>query len=127
MSTWTHITGIIRVDDLFGHKWKEFNEIFIENTFEKPSDKCNMPAGSEGSLRWNLITNPDDSSLAKYIIVLWGDLRDFGKDDIHEIQQWWDNVLPKCGMVRQAVLQIQPADGKQVILDNLKYNKEMGL
>lgn len=119
MSVWTHVAGVIRVDCLrcLGKK-PDFNKIFVsevwnENTF----GTCNMPMGSEGSLDFRVIENPNSASLAAYTVVIFGDLRDFGAEDIHKIEDWWDNVLEQCGMIRQAILQIQPEDGETRILE----------
>lgn len=75
-----------------------------------------MPMGSEGSLDFRVIENPDKDSLAAYTVVVFGDLRDFGVANIPEIEDWWNKVLEQCGMIRQAILQIQPEDGEEKIL-----------
>ena len=119
MSVWTHVAGVIRVDCLrcIGEQ-PDFNKIFVrelwnENTF----GACNMPRGSEGSLDFRVIENPDKDSIAAYTVVIFGDLRDFGSEDIFKIEKWWDRVLEQCGMIRQAILQIQPEDGDVKILE----------
>ena len=42
---------------------------------------------------------------------------DCGAEDVFKIEKWWDRVLEECGMVRQAILQIQPEDGDVKILE----------
>ena len=76
-----------------------------------------MPMGSEGSLDFRVIENPDKDDLAAYTVVIFGDLRAFGSKDIHIIEDWWNKVLEQCGMIRQAILQIQPEDGATKILE----------
>ena len=75
-----------------------------------------MPKGSEESLDYRVIENPDENAICAYTVVIFGDLRDFGKDNINEIKDWWKDILSKFDMVRQAVLQIQPEDGETLIL-----------
>lgn len=117
MSVWTHVAGVIRVDCLRCIGEPEFNKIFIKSLWGEHNSDCNMPSGSEGSLDFRVIENPDKDAIAAYTVVIFGDLRDFGVDDIHKIEDWWDNVLEECGMIRQAILQIQPEDGETQILE----------
>ena len=118
MSIWTHIAGVIRVDCIRCIcKQPDFNKIFVRELWdENTSGLCNMPMGSEGSLDFRVIENPDKDSLAAYTVVVFGDLRDFGVANIPEIEDWWNRVLEQCGMIRQAILQIQPEDGEEKIL-----------
>lgn len=118
MSTWTHVAGVIRVNALRGFvRTPDFEKIFISSTCRRYNKDCNMPTGSEGSLEYKILENPNVDSLAAYNVAIWGDLRDFGKDDITKIEEWWDRVLKQCGMIRQAVLQIEPEDGERVIFN----------
>ena len=116
MSVWTHIAGVIRVDCIRGISEPKFNKIFIKSLWGEYNPDCNMPMGSEGSLDFRVIENPNRNSIAAYTVVIFGDLRDFGTEDIHKIEDWWNKVLEQCDMVRQAVLQIQPEDGETKIL-----------
>lgn len=117
MSVWTHVAGVIRVDAIREIAEPDFSKIFVRCLWGEDTKGCNMPLGSEGSLDFKIIENPDKSCLAAYTIVVFGDLRDFGVDDMPEIESWWDRVLEQCGMIRQAVLQIQPEDGDVKILE----------
>lgn len=119
MSVWTHVAGVIRVDCF---RWigeqPEFNKIFVRELWnENTHGACNMPMGSEGSLDFRVIENPNKDTIAAYTVVIFGDLRDFGAEDIHIIEKWWNKALEQCGMIRQAVLQIQPEDGAVKILE----------
>lgn len=119
MSVWTHVAGAIRVDCLrcLGKK-PDFNKIFVSELWnENKFGACNMPRGTEGSLDFRVIENPDKDSIAAYTVVIFGDLRDFGAEDIYVIEDWWNEVLEQCGIIRQAVLQIQPEDGDVKILE----------
>lgn len=118
MSIWTHVAGVIRVDCLrciFEHP--DFNKIFVKSLWDEYNPDCNMPSGSEGSLDFRVIENPNKDSLAAYTVVIFGDLRDFGAEDIPTIEKWWNRVLEQCGMIRQAILQIQPEDSDTKILE----------
>ena len=119
MSVWTHVAGVIRVDCIRGMTKKpDFDKIFVRELWdENSSGLCNMPMGSEGSLDFRVIENPNKNALAAYTVVVFGDLRDFGVADIPEIEDWWNKVLEQCGWIRQAILQIQPEDGDVKILE----------
>ena len=119
MSVWTHVAGVIRVDAIrcIGEQ-PDFNKIFVRELWNEDTfGACNMPKGSEGSLDFRVVENPDKDSMAAYTVVVFGDLRDFGSANMQEIEDWWERVLKQCGMVRQAVLQIQPEDGDVKILE----------
>lgn len=117
MSMWTHVAGVIRVDAIRGLlPTPDFKKIFIKSLWNQRNKNCNMPMGSEGSLDFRIIENPYKASIAAYTVVIFGDLRDFGEENVHEIEEWWNRVLKECGMIRQAVLQIQPEYGQEVIL-----------
>lgn len=120
MSIWTHVAGVIRVDCIRCIcKQPDFNKIFVRELWgENTSGACNMPMGSEGSLDFRVIENPNKDALAAYTVVIFGDLRDFGVADIQTIEDWWGGVLDQCGMIRQAILQIQPEDGDVKILEH---------
>lgn len=117
MSTWTHVAGVIRVDCIrMLCKKPDFRKIFVKSLWGEHNTDCNMPMGSEGSLDFRIIENPNEDALAAYTVVIFGDLRDFGVADIPEIEDWWNKVLDQCGLIRQAILQIQPEDGDEKIL-----------
>ncbi|NIA10704.1 MAG: hypothetical protein GWP10_13500 [Nitrospiraceae bacterium] len=87
MSEWTHISGVIRFDS-----WSK-------NTFPEPANSkkniefelntinytfnINKPQGSEGPLEVNTIVTARGPSL-----IITGDLRDFGREDISNIIEW---------------------------------------
>lgn len=132
MSTWTHVAGTIRIDHLRSLDIKpvpDFDNIFKKFIYDENIDyeidydnqkqkwiECNMPKGSEESLDYRIIENPNKSSICAYTVAIFGDLRDFGKDDVNKIKEWWKDTLSKFDMVRQAILQIQPEDGETLIL-----------
>lgn len=117
MSTWTHVSGCIRVDSFPFMPQPDFKKIFIKKLWDEKDDgECNIPSGSEGSLDYRIIRNPDPHAMSTYTVVIFGDLRDFGKDDRNEIEEWWNRVLKECGMIRQAVLQVIFEDEKEPLI-----------
>ena len=77
MSIWTHVSGLIRVDSLRFEKDADptldkiyeilgkqisYNEVWDEDI------KSHIPCGSEGSIQYQVITNPDLSAIAAYIL-----------------------------------------------------------
>lgn len=117
MSVWTHIAGCIRVDSLPFMQQPDFKKIFVKELWdEKDEGECNMPNGSEGSLDYRIVRNPNPDAMSAYTVLIFGDLRDFGKGDRNEIEEWWNRVLKECGMIRQAVLQVVFEDEKEPLI-----------
>lgn len=115
MSIWTHVNGSIRIDDMrFGSKSRvekikevlgpilNWDAIWDQDGAEELT--TSLPTGSEGSLEYSIYENPHESSLAAYVVSIWGDLRSY--DDIDEIKAWFEKVLGSF-MVRQAVLEVE--------------------
>ena len=122
MSNWTHVAGIIRVDDLrLGDKDLDFEdligrEILYESPFEEweNADKYPeryLPIGSEGSLQMSVWANPDKSDLAAYTVSIFGDLRDH--DNAQEIIDWFKKTCEKF-LVRNAVIVVENERNGQV-------------
>lgn len=116
MSTWTHVAGVIRVnqikwdehvpdlnfEELIGKEVMFFDESDIWVDARKHPEKY-LPMGSEGSLQMSVWTNPDISHVARYTVSIFGDLRDY--DTPETIIEWFkkkceDEELP----VRDAVI-----------------------
>ena len=136
MSIWTHITGCIRVDDmkmiLQPNNKTDFSKIFVRNTWYHPNDNGNLPTGSEGSIDVEFIDrNDDESSSYMRTIALFGDLRDFDEEDCQSVIDWWYSIPQSLGndcIIRQAVLQVSPENGKMIVLTekdmNIKENED---
>ena len=123
MSQWTHVCGCIRVDAL--RIMEEENGIAnIKEVLGKvvnfgdDSYETKIPCGSEGSLAYEVIENPDKHSIAAYTIPIWGDLRDY--DDVDEIEKWFYDSCKNL-WVRDAVLNINVEYG---INKNISYTQE---
>lgn len=115
MSNWTHVAGIIRVDYI---KWDEdtpeldFDKLIGKECHDYDTfvdaDKhpeLYLPMGSEGSLQKSVWINPNDSDCTRYVVSIFGDLRDH--DSADEIIEWFKNKCESLGgKVRQATITV---------------------
>ena len=132
MSQWTHVCGCIRYDALrmAGMPYNTLCEIkkLVGNqvTFDDPKDKwdaCNVPCGSEGSIQFVFWSNPHLTSLAAFTVSVFGDLRDFGKEDVPKIKEWFERITKGKGIiVRNAILEICVEYEKEPII--LRYEDD---
>lgn len=118
MSVWTHVSGIIRLDDWtfdestrnnYDELTKMFKMSVSENNWKKG---CNMPCGSEGSLHYVVIPDADKSCVNFCQISFWGDLRDYDSKDVdREFHQWLNKIVKKLEkknyLVRQLVFLVE--------------------
>lgn len=117
MSQWTHVAGIIRLDSLgynlvMGMEAREKNRLVREAAVKAmgrttPRDlelsdreewnRCDVPQGSEGSLQYDVIANSerDTHSLSWGCVAIWGDLRDFGYEDVPKIKEWFQKCMDR--------------------------------
>ena len=116
MSNWTHVAGVIRIDDLrFDNTTPDFEKLIgKECLFDAPHDlwvdadnhpQDFLPMGSEGTLQKSVWINSDTSMSAAYVITIFGDLRDH--DDPDAIVRWFKNKVKeilKTYWVRQATI-----------------------
>jgi len=119
MSIWTHVVGTIRVDGIPGiikiedlekilGKIIKYTNILVDDSDEETT----LPMGSEGSLRYQIIEY--DKGFRWVVIPVWGDLRDY--DDVTYIEEWWNGVLEKLPVIRDACLRIEVEGQKPVLL-----------
>lgn len=122
MSNWTHVAGIIRIDDFrFEDKIPDFDELIgkelhFEDSFVKWDDAYQypekyLPLGSEGSLEKSVWINPNKGSVAAYTVSIFGDLRDH--DDPREIVEWFRKICDKF-TVRNAVIVVENEANGQI-------------
>ncbi len=121
MSQWTHLAGIIRIDNLLRRiapgapTAKDVIRILLEDA----------PVGSEGGCHFHFVKWPEvddykekDHTNVHEGGIYWGDaiisadLRDVGDDDeIEKIKQWFTDLAKKLWdgklIIRQAVLEIE--------------------
>ena len=108
MSNWSHVAGIIRIDDIrfFRENIPDFEEIIGKSVgFGEPiPDGEILPMGSEGSLNMSVWINPDESEIASYVISIFGDLRDH--DSPSEIINWFKE---KCNLINEVFIGVRNA------------------
>ena len=123
MSVWTHVAGIIRIDDIrLGDTLPDFDKLIgKECQWESPTEvwddmECRpedyLPMGSEGSLEKSVWINPDKGCMSSYTVSIFGDLRDY--EDSESIIEWFKNKINEINEikgVRQAVI-ISETEGK---------------
>lgn len=110
MSVWTHINGSIRIDHIRPVMGSlDLSKLFRTWSYEDFKEKveaCNVPAGSEGSLRVSIWEEPMQVAMAAYSVNVFGDLRDF--DSIEPIRDWFKKIVLESGlMIRDAILECQ--------------------
>lgn len=117
MSIWTHVAAVIRYDSLrlgspqidaamrpspgntylpdyseltnnINSKSQQYKELMKK--WDRMKVECNIPCGSEGSLDFRVVENPNESALAAYVVTIWGDLRDY--QDIDEIINYFRRI-----------------------------------
>lgn len=129
MSVWTHVAAVFRVDfprvgvdgpRVNGYVQPDWDAItgraiydcdwLTEDTYELQRMRRDledydahpeqfMPTGSEGSLQRAVWVNPDKSRAGRYVVTVFGDLRDY--EDHAAIKEWFDEVCGRC-CLRQA-------------------------
>lgn len=115
MSEWTHVAGHIRVDALvFDESLIDDYRKVLESTIGKPvsyeeldtekAENSRVPKGSEGSLCIKYNHN-DLCDVAFWEISIWGDLRDYGDDDINSNLIPWFKDICKVLPIRGAILE----------------------
>jgi len=83
------------------------NPVNFEDSQEK-WDACNVPCGSEGSIQFVFWSNPSLNAFAAFTVGVFGDLRDFGTEDVPKIKEWFERVTKSDGvMVRNAIIEIE--------------------
>lgn len=118
MSNWTHVAGIVRVNDIRGlTRSPDFDRVFGKECLygsppetwedaEKHPERY-LPMGSEGSLRINVWTNPNKSHVAAYTVSIFGDLRDHDSPDA--VIEWFQEKVRSL-WVRNAVIIVENED-----------------
>jgi len=133
MSQWTHVCGCIRYDALrmAGMPYATLDQIKelighpvnYDDAKEK-WDACNVPCGSEGSIQFVFWSNRSLNSLAAFTVGIFGDLRDFGSEDVPKIKEWFEKVTKSEGvMVRSAILEIEVEYSDEPII--LRHEKRL--
>lgn len=115
MSQWTHVAGTIRIDtidhegvreqinNVLGQTWKYGDNVDPDTEY--------APYGSEGSIQYTVTENPDESSIAAFVVTFYGDLRDYANDA--EIIAWFEKACDAF-YIRQATITIDVEGQKKV-------------
>lgn len=123
MSYWTHVSGIIYVED-----WSCLDNTASVNLKEVACK--GLPSGTEDGLTVEVITRSsiDDEYPNRYkAISIFGELRDFYSKDCDKLKSWWNNLKQEFGKhveVRQAIMIIEPDDGSEIILKEAMKEQE---
>lgn len=113
MSQWTHVNACIRFDDIR----------LAGLAKGQPDMKVGLiPEGSEGPLEVTIIENPDLHAVAAYVALVWGDLRDFGKESVQEIIDYLNAVVDGRA-VRSGVAEIDVEYSDAILL---RHDHETG-
>ena len=112
MSYWTHVTATFRIDCLDRDEMPNMIKKVMGQTLEfgeaPDPNTYYLPYGSEGSLHYEIIENPNETSIAAYTVTVFGDLRDY--TDADAIIEWFESVCSNF-MMRQAVITLYVNDG----------------
>ncbi|MEA2037103.1 MAG: hypothetical protein U9O94_06315 [Nanoarchaeota archaeon] len=117
MSRWSHIAGVIRVDD-----WEETDKKRIRREGRRIIKfiQANAPVGSEGGLSFKLDINPNIYTVTRYVITVFGDLRGFGyKEDIELFVAWWEELMKSGLDIRNAIINLRTIDHAITLDDSL--------
>lgn len=96
MSQWTHVLGVVRFDAMAQNCLPEPpNKVailkadteFVERLFQQDG----IPAGSEGPIECQVIMTDRGPT-----VLLTGDLRDYGKEDLPEIVNWLNAITKQA-------------------------------
>lgn len=126
---WLHVNGCIRIDSL---RWVtpdptlnliqellgdiiKYDHVGLFGTKHGERPDSPIPCGTEGSLEYEIIVNPDPNTVVAYTIPIWGDLRHY--TNIAEVEDWFYNIVRHEDLImRQAVLQIDDNNGNVKVL-----------
>lgn len=119
MSQWTHINGIIRIDDLrkiITNKKTNWKQIILQNS----------PSGSEGGIQVLHWENPEKSSCASDTISIFADLRDKDRETIKEVNTWILKIITeiqKSGLIRSLIFEVE-VETKEKVIFNTTYKND---
>jgi hypothetical protein len=102
VSVWTHISGVVRFDTI--------RHIVTSASLEasKRIVSDGAPEGSEGGLDFVGWENPLREALSSFAVSFFGDLRDFGNEDIDDLVRKWlrDGIMARSRVARMAIRQM---------------------
>jgi hypothetical protein len=82
---------------MMGMTVHEEPEVVLGPLSEDSTDEneCTLPCGSEGSIAYNVWENTDPEALLSRTVLLQGDLKDYGEDDVPRFMQWLSETVAK--------------------------------
>jgi len=112
MSAWTHVAGIIRLND-FRHLSGSTKESVLSAVLS------DIPIGSEGPLSVKIVENPNKSHIAAYDTMVFGDLR--GHESPDPVIDWFKALHARLRIesmphVRQAIIHIDVEYGEKLVV-----------
>ena len=112
MSQWTHVAAIFRLDSIGKISDEDIYKVFGKEitwndlyNYDESEDTKTLPMGSEGTLEMSIWHNPDKSCIASTTVSVFGDLRDYGENDINKLKEWFNDSCKQFG-TRQAVMHV---------------------
>ena len=140
MSYWSHVSGCIRLNHIkefrkltnedFEHffgKIITFDDLENDNGFD-----THIAMGSEGSLGWTVVENPDDNCMAAFDILVTGDLRDVESSTpviewLKKVVELLDTEMPNVvnPSIRDLVIKMYVGFTNEEIVITLDVNNEL--
>ena len=110
MNYWTHVNGIMRfeVDADRDKEMKKMCRTADYNSSRIAKNRCNVPAGSEGSLDVSLwIKKYEIGQRRSYTLSFFGDLCNYPQKKEKDIVKWLTNLIKEHDLrVRDAVVTV---------------------
>lgn len=122
MSQWTHVNASIRFDGLLGMGLPTKAELGEVCRYEDEDisswDDSILPCGSEGSIDYKIVRNPNTNSMAAMVVVFFGDLRDYS--DSTGILEYFKRIT-EGKMIRSGILEIEVESSEPLLY---RFDKE---
>ena len=112
MSQWTHVAAIFRLNSIGKISDEDIYKVFGKEItwndlydYDELDGTKTLPMGSEGTLEMSIWHNPDKSCMASTTVSVFGDLRDYGGNDIDKLKEWFNDCCKRFS-TRQAVMHV---------------------
>ncbi|KKK89199.1 hypothetical protein LCGC14_2735560, partial [marine sediment metagenome] len=87
---------------------------------EKLLSEITPPTGSEGPTEW-VVDIQAGPSLSRGTVTFYGDLRDFGDEDVAEIREWWKKILGEVFSLHPAELNVAQKGSYKLALGQIPW------
>lgn len=112
MSQWTHVAAVFRLDSFGNISDERIKSVFGKevsyyglSNYNEADDEKTLPMGSEGTLEMSIWHSPDSHAIASTTVSVFGDLRDYGGEDIENLKEWFNECCSQF-TIRQAVMHV---------------------